>query len=43
MKMRMGEEMAYRSDLAPLALLRGEGPGERGAIDSGTKNVIEAF
>jgi hypothetical protein len=30
MKMRMSEEMTYPSDLAPLAPLRGEGPGERG-------------
>jgi hypothetical protein len=39
----MGEEMVYPSDLAPLAPLRGEGPGEKGAIDSDTQNVIEAF
>jgi hypothetical protein len=30
MKMRKGEQVNYPSDLAPLAPLRGEGPGERG-------------
>jgi hypothetical protein len=30
MEMRKGEHMNYLSDLAPLAPLRGEGPGERG-------------
>jgi hypothetical protein len=31
MRMRKGEQINYASDLAPLAPLRGEGPGERGA------------
>jgi hypothetical protein len=30
MEMRKGEHMNYLSDLAPLAPLRGEEPGERG-------------
>jgi hypothetical protein len=42
-KMRKGEQLNYPSDLAPLAPLRGEGPGEKGARVSVSFRSIEAF